>query len=116
MPPLDELWKIIRKSPYLDPAKVSVSQVRVRAVDPHDPTPYVQQWSFGVQREIGRGFVAEADYVGTKSTHLDVLWDYNQHFQGTPAPYPNFGYIEYTNAIGNGAYHGLETSLSRRFA
>jgi hypothetical protein len=103
-------------SSYLDPNQVSVSQVRVRAVNPHDPTPYVQQWSFGVQREIGLGFVAEADYVGTKSTHLDVLSDFNQHFQGTPAPYPNFGYIEYTSPLGTGTYHGLETSLTKRFS
>jgi hypothetical protein len=103
-------------SSYLDPNQVSVSQVRVRAVNPDDPTPYVQQWSFGVQREIGFGFVAEADYVGTKSTHLDVLSDFNQHFQGTPAPYPNFGYTEYTSPLGTGTYHGLETSLTKRFS
>ena len=40
-------------SSYLDASKVSVSQVRVRAVDPYDPTPYVQQWSIGFQRELG---------------------------------------------------------------
>ena len=49
--------------------------------------------------------------MGTKSTHLDVLWDYHQHFQGTPAPCSNFGYIEYSNSIGNGSYHGLEASV-----
>ena len=38
----------------------------------------MQQWSFGVQRQIGQPWVAEIDYVGTKSTHLDVIRNYNQ--------------------------------------
>jgi len=49
---------------------------------PNDPSPYVQQSSFGVQLEIGLGFVAEADYVGTKSTHLDVLSDFRLRIHG----------------------------------
>lgn len=34
----------------------------------------VQQWSAGVQRQTG-AWLAEVDYVGTKSTHLDVIYD-----------------------------------------
>ncbi len=33
-------------------------------------TPYVQSWNFGMQREVGRGLVVEARYVGNKSTHV----------------------------------------------
>jgi hypothetical protein len=32
-------------------------------------TPYVQTWNFGVQRQIGQ-VLLEANYVGTKGTHL----------------------------------------------
>ena len=39
----------------------------------HDPTPNVQQWSLGFQRQIGSTWAAQVDYVGTKSTHLDVI-------------------------------------------
>jgi len=58
--------------------------------------------------------------VGTKSTHLDVLSDLNQPVNATGTgvtsalPFPNFGYIEYSSAIANGIYNGLETSLTRR--
>jgi hypothetical protein len=33
-------------------------------------TPYIQQWNFGIQRELARNTVIEARYVGNKGTHL----------------------------------------------
>jgi hypothetical protein len=35
---------------------------------PHNP--YVQQWSFSLQRELARNTTLEANYVGNKGTHL----------------------------------------------
>jgi len=35
--------------------------------------PYVQQWSFGVQREVTRGLVLGLTYVGSKGTHLTAV-------------------------------------------
>jgi len=60
------------------------------------------------------------DYVGTKSTHLDVLSNYNQpiiagNVTTGVIPYPNFGQVEYTSPIGFGNYNGLQASLTRRF-
>jgi len=98
---------------FLDPAALNYKLVRIRAANPHLPTPSVQQWSFGIQQELSSGMIAEVNYVGTKSTHLDVLADLNQPINGVQR-YPNFGYIEYLNAIGDGHYHGLETSLHQR--
>lgn len=98
---------------FLDPAALNLKLVRIRAVNPNLPTPSVQQWSFGAQQELSSGLTAEVNYVGTKSTHLDVLSDLNQPINGIQR-YPNFGYIEYLNAIGNGTYHGLEASLHQR--
>jgi hypothetical protein len=118
---------------YLDPSTINLQNLtafHVRAMDPHAPTPYVQQWSFGVQRAIGNSWTAEVDYVGTKSTHLDLLRNYNQPLIAgntvettlnsagklSPIiPYPTFGEIEYTDAIGYGNYNGLQASLKRRF-
>jgi hypothetical protein len=101
-------------SNFLDPNSLHYQLVHLRAVNPRLPTPMVQQWSLGVQRELAGGMVGELNYVGTKSTHLDVLSDLNQPINGVQ-PYPNFGYIEYMNAFGNGVYDGLEASLLRRF-
>ncbi|MBI3477730.1 MAG: carboxypeptidase regulatory-like domain-containing protein [Acidobacteria bacterium] len=35
--------------------------------------PYVQQWSFGVQREVSRSLVLSLGYVGSKGTHLTAV-------------------------------------------
>lgn len=40
--------------------------------------PYVQQWSFGIQREFLKGTVLDVSYVGTKGTHLLGYVDINQ--------------------------------------
>ena len=120
-------------SNYLDPSTINLNNLtafHIRAMNPHDPPPYVQQWSFGFQRAIGV-MTADVNYVGTKSTHLDILRDYNQPFiagntvQTTTdpntgkviplIPYSNFGQIEYADAIGFGNYNGLQAGLSGRF-
>ncbi len=111
-------------SNFLDPSTINLNQLQafhIRTMNPHDPTPTVQQWSFGFQRQLGSEWTAELDYVGTKSTHLDTLHDLNQPtINGSQSsrkvPFPNFGYIEYTNAIGYGNYNGLEATLTRRFS
>ncbi len=56
----------------LDPASA------VFAIDPNLRAPYVQQWHFGLQRDIGWDTVVEARYVGNKGTKLVRAFDYNQ--------------------------------------
>ena len=99
---------------FLDPAKLDLRRVRVRAVNADSPNPSVQQWSFGVQRSLPWHLFVQADYVGTKSTHLTALSDFNQPTNGV-LPYPNFGYIEYRSPTGNGHYNGLDLTVERRF-
>ena len=43
------------------------------AVDRNFRLGYVQMWNLNVQREIGRTLVFQADYTGSKGTHLDML-------------------------------------------
>jgi hypothetical protein len=40
--------------------------------------PYVQQWSFGVQRELARDTIATITYVGSMGTHLATAMQINQ--------------------------------------
>jgi len=113
-------------SNFLDPSQLSLQRVKIRGANPNAPSTSVQQWSFGIQRELPAGLFVEADYVGTKSTHLNTLRDLNQplnngltvltNAQGQPIlPYPNFGQIEYRDPLGNAVYHGLDFTLERRF-
>jgi len=49
--------------------------------------PYVQQWSFSVQREVARNTTLEVNYVGNKGTHLLARTNINQPF---PVADPSF--------------------------
>jgi len=99
---------------FLDPSQLLLTRVKIRAANPNAPSTYVQQWSFGVQRELPLGMFFEVDYVGTKSTHLNTLRNFNQPINGV-VPYPGFGQIEYRDPLGNAVYHGLDVTVERRF-
>jgi Carboxypeptidase regulatory-like domain/TonB-dependent Receptor Plug Domain/TonB dependent receptor len=115
---------------FLDPSAVNLNDLTafdIRSMNRHDPSSMVQQWSLGVQHQFGTQWLAEVNYVGTKSDHLDTLTNYNQPLfvkdQTTGAststgvvPYANFGEIEFTSPSAHGHYNGLEASLARRFS
>ncbi len=100
---------------FLDPTRLDYRRVRIRAANPDSPNAYVQQWSFGIQRQLPARLFVDVNYVGTKSTHLNTLRNYNQPINGV-LPYPGFGQIEYRDPLGNGVYHGMDLTLERRFA
>lgn len=64
--------------------------------DPNLRTPYVQQWSFGVQRETFGGTL-EARYVGNRAVKQFRAFDFNQ-IQILNTPY----LADFTNARRNG--------------
>lgn len=100
----------------LNPADVSLSSLHIHAMQTASPTPSTQEWSVGFQRQLPASTVLTVDYVGTKSSNLDIIHDLNQYVPGTKTfPYPNFGYLEYSQANGVGNYSGLEASVQRRF-
>src|SRR5262249_7135275 len=39
-------------------------------VDPNLKSPYVQNWSFGIQRQLTNNITLEVRYVGNKATHM----------------------------------------------
>ncbi len=52
-------------------------------------TPYIQQWNFGIQQQLGTSRVLEVAYVGSKGTHLIDSRNINQPQPSrirTPAP------------------------------
>ena len=111
---------------FLDPAQLSLARVKIRGANPDAPSSSVQQWSFGVQRQLPLGLFVEADYVGTHSLHLNTLRDLNQPLNngvnvltsstgGLILPYPGFGQIEYRDPLGTASYHGLDFTLERRY-
>jgi hypothetical protein len=93
----------------------------VVSVDRRFHSPYYQQWSIGVQRELPWNAMIEVAYVGSKGTHLQVLRDFNQPPPGpgdiqARRPYPQFGtFVGITNG-GTSTYNSLQVKLTRRFS
>jgi hypothetical protein len=50
----------------------------VWAIDPNLRTPYVQQWSFGIEREINSNTAIEIRYAGNHATKIYRAVDYNE--------------------------------------
>ena len=71
-PPEYQVPRNVSQNLALDPGAA------VFSIDPELRTPYVQQWHFGLQREIGWKTLVEARYLGNKGTQLLRAFDYNQ--------------------------------------
>lgn len=108
---------------FLDPTRLDLRRIRLRAVNPEGRKELMHQWSAGIQKLLASALVVSADYVGTRGTNVATLRDLNQRLPGpdgrtltTAVPFPGFGPIEYRDQDGRSNYHGLELSLERRFS
>jgi Carboxypeptidase regulatory-like domain len=61
-----------------------------RAVDRDLKTPLVQQWNLGIQREVGKNWVIEARYVGTRGQQLLLAVGFNQAYDLSDPSTPDF--------------------------
>lgn len=107
------------------PAYFNPLNVTTRYIPKDFTTGYVQSYHVGFQQELPMGFVADLAYVGNKSTHLQVLADYNQATPCVPGPgvncalqarrpVSNFGPIEIAYGAGAGSYNSLQFKLEKR--
>ena len=102
-------------------------------------TPYVMQWNVSVQRELPRGMVGTAAYVGSRSENQVQQIQLNPPVPTTfsdgrlqfatlqtvggrlqvvdnPRVNPAYDNLSSSRTIGWGRYHGLQLGLNRRFA
>ena len=93
----------------------------------------VENWSLGVQRNLGRGVVLDVAYVGDVSRHGLQIRDLNatqygtdflasSHLNGILLPanflrqYYGFGSIQNLEFTSNSNYHALQTLLTKRYS
>jgi len=80
-------------------------------------SPYVQHWSFNIQREIGRNRVVEAGYAGSKGTKQLSARDINQPSPGPVVPNrrpnPAFDDINLLESRSNANYHSLQARFQQ---
>ncbi|MBN9663929.1 MAG: TonB-dependent receptor [Acidobacteria bacterium] len=99
-------------------------------LDRNAATPYMQQWNFSLQREIGAVGVLDVSYVGSKGTHLGRLRRFNTplHVETgenlDPRPgdlqslrtFPELGPIFQRQHIANSSYQSLQVKGERRLS
>lgn len=98
-------------------------------LDRNAPTPYVQQWNAGLQHELPGAILVEADYVGSKGTHLGRFDRLNTALHTetgenlAPRPgdlqslrtFPSLGPIIQRKHIANSSYNSLQLKAEKRF-
>jgi len=97
-------------------------------IDPHLPTPYVQQWNAGLQHEFAGHILGEVSYVGSKGTDLGRFRQFNTPLQTeigadlNPRPgdlqslrtWPSLGEIIQRQHIANSSYNALQVKADKR--
>ncbi|MCX6634424.1 MAG: hypothetical protein NT090_04940 [Acidobacteria bacterium] len=89
--------------------------------------PTVQQWRFGVQREIFARAVLGVSFVGTHATHMmrpvninaaeaGVLGSNPGNRVNAVRPYLGYGSISYRESSGSSVYDSLQATFNRRIA
>ena len=84
-------------------------------------TPYVENWTLGVQHSFSGKLVLDATYVGNHAVKLPGVIDRNQPAPNTGSPvfpfatnYPFLGQVNYLTNIYSSTYNGLQTTLTAR--
>ena len=80
-------------------------------VDQKIRTPYIQNYNFNVQQQLGPGMALQIGYVGSSGHKLFRYRDLNQSIGGGSLPYPDFVYINQFESSAKSNYNGLQLSL-----
>jgi hypothetical protein len=100
----------------------------ILAVDPNLLTPYVTNWSLGVQHAFSSNLSLEVGYVGTHGSRLTGFRDLNEpdtparllsktQKYNDPTATPYFPWLNYINQMSNDGrsnYSSLQTTLTER--
>jgi hypothetical protein len=93
-------------------------------IDPTYTTPYIGEWSLGVQRALAKTTLLEVTYLGSKGTKLPSEINVNQAVLGsgsensrrpyqTPFAGLTFGNVTYLRTEANSYYHSLQARLQQ---
>jgi hypothetical protein len=106
-----------KDAPFVNPGVAN-------SLAPHLHLPYIQQWSFTVERALTSNDVVELSYVGTKGTRLSLVADYNQpvYIPGASTqantqarrPNPQIAQLNGMRDDGNSSYNSLQVAARHR--
>ena len=107
----------------LDPTLVNASGLALRGIQFDYITPYSEGGNFTLQYQVTPSLSAQAGYVMSLGRHLEVFPNSNNPTAILPAgapqplPFPDFGKgNSYATTNGSSFYHGLQTTVEKRFS
>jgi hypothetical protein len=100
-------------------------QAAITAIDPNLKTPYIEQFSLGIQQQLPHAMLLETNYVGNVGHHQLRAPNINfPNLTGVAAnpsystnyfnPYKGFGTITQQRSDSNSNYNALQAYLSKR--
>src|SRR4051794_9016913 len=82
----------------------------------------IDEWSFGIQRQLAPNLVLDLTYFGSKGTHLPINRNINQPSPSGIAgvtlrrPYAGFGNISFAESVENSTYNSLQAKVEKRYS
>jgi hypothetical protein len=102
------------------PPLVCLENVYVLGNMPDRKTPYMFQYLFNVQRELGGSTALEVGYLGSHSYRLERMFDWNETTPGligtvqSRKPYPEYTKVQEIGNVAEAKYNSLAVKLTRR--
>jgi hypothetical protein len=96
-----------------------------QATNIHYHDPYVQEWNFTVERDLGRGVGLRVSYDGNHASDLGMHTNLNQPAPNTTGfgslptsafPFPDFQYMTYNTNVGFANYNSATVSVKKRLS
>jgi hypothetical protein len=102
------------------PPLVCLTNIYVLGNDPNRKTPYMLQYLFNVQRELGASTALEVGYLGSHSYRLERMFDWNETTPGvlgsvqSRKPYPEYTKVQEIGNVAEARYNSMAIKLTRR--
>jgi hypothetical protein len=102
------------------PPLVCLTNVYVLGNMPDRKTPYMFQYLFNVQRELGGSTALEVGYLGSRSYRLERMFDWNETVPSVVGtvqsrkPYPEFTKVQEIGNVAEARYNSLALKVTRR--
>ena len=115
---------ITLSNPFPSNLPSAAASISPDGVDPNYATPYITEWSFGVQQSLPDNMVFEATYFGSKGTRLPILFQHNSIAPNTLStataqrlrPYPGYLNVGVYQTTSNSEYNSLQTKLQKTYS
>jgi hypothetical protein len=105
-------------TPCLAEARTLAGFVQPRGLSRKRQDPRVTQYGIQVQAALPYRFILDTGYIGSYADHQFTRTYHNDCIMfSNPCvrPNPNFGQVDYKDAINYGSFNGWQTSLQRQF-